>query len=254
MLPPKKFGSVSRFNAEGGFMKLKELPRETQYRSQEWTHNEWHGKDQVEVTEVVYIPYTRYQRKDIPPPAIELTISKKSNELVLTTNSVIYDLNEPKPLMHIINLFLEIFGECVILDESGNLIQLPKLVKLNWEIFPKGQYPWDKVKPFIEKSFEGAPPKAKAAIINRMETLNEKKPSFLARGMAGFSGYIVFGFPEKNIYVMECRRANNATYVFDKNWEELSQLSKAEILENNYQKQRVVHTPGWLKEVNKLFV
>lgn len=35
ILPTPKYGSVSRFNAEGGFNKLKDLPKEKQYRSQE---------------------------------------------------------------------------------------------------------------------------------------------------------------------------------------------------------------------------
>lgn len=253
ILPSPKYGSVSKFNAEGGFNKIKHLPKEKCYRSQEWTRKEWHGKDTVDVTDVVYIEYERYQREEIPAPSIELVISKKANELVLTTDAIVYDEKQPRPLMHVINLFLELFGDCVVLDEAGNLIELPKLVKVNWEMFPEGEYPWDKVKPFIEKSFERTPPKARAAIVNRMESINEKKPSFFAIGRGGFSGYVVFGFPERKMYVMECRRTNNATYIFDKDWVALSQLTKAEILEEKLHKQRVIHSPSWLKQINSLF-
>ncbi len=254
ILPSTKYGSVSRFNAEGGFKKLKDLPKERCYRSMEWTRQQWNGRgDTIEVTDVVYVPYDRYQREDIPAPSVELIASKKSNELVITTLPITYDDTNPKPLMHTINLFLELFGECVVLDESGNLIQLPKLVRVNWELFPQGEYPWEKVKPHVEKCFEKTPAKSKAAIINRMESLNENNPSFFALGKNGFSGYVVFGFPDKNLYIMECRRTNNATYVFDKDWATLSQLTKAEILNQQLHKQRIIHSPSWAKEVNKLF-
>jgi hypothetical protein len=197
ILPSPKYGSVSKFNAEGGFNKLKDLPKEKCYRSQEWTRKEWHGKDTVDVTGVVYIEYERYQREEISAPSIELVISKKANEYVVTTDAVEYDEKQPRPLMHVINLFLELFGDCVVLDEAGNLIELPKLVKVNWEMFPEGEYPWDKVKPFIEKSFERTPPKARAAIVNRMESINEKKPNFLRLVEVDFLAMLFLAFQKE---------------------------------------------------------
>ena len=46
---------------------------------------------------------------------------------------------------------------------------------------------------------------------------------------------------------------DNATYIFDDDWEELSQLTKAEILDNNYQKDRIIHRKNWYKDIKKLF-
>ena len=37
----------------------------------------------------------------------------------------------------------------------------------------------------------------------------------------------------------------NATYVFRDNWEGLSKLSKAEIIQNNLQEKRLVHRVNW---------
>ena len=74
----------------------------------------------------------------------------------------------------------------------------------------------------------------------------------IAQGRGGFSGYIVFGFPRKNLYVLESLYYGNATYVFRENWEKLSQLSKAVILSGNLQTARIVHQPGWEKEVRHL--
>lgn len=71
-------------------------------------------------------------------------------------------------------------------------------------------------------------------------------------GQGGFNDYLLFGFPNKNIYVLESIRFGNATYVFDRNWEELSQLSKKEILDNDLHVNRIIHIEGWEQNVNDL--
>lgn len=64
---PTARGPVSRFNAEGGILIHRDQPKETVFRQREWTHTEWHGPDQVEVTKLVDIPYRRYPRTAVPP-------------------------------------------------------------------------------------------------------------------------------------------------------------------------------------------
>jgi hypothetical protein len=45
---------------------------------------------------------------------------------------------------------------------------------------------------------------------------------------------------------------DNATYVFEQNWERLSQLSKAEILDRDLQKDRLIHREGWPEKIHTL--
>jgi len=108
---PKIVGPISRFNANGGFLKLKDLPMETCYR--EIAVKDWHGNYHY-----VDVPYKRYQREIIPAPGIEIKVVEK--EGVFYFISPFLQRNEANQgiIKHTINLFLELFGSCEILDNS----------------------------------------------------------------------------------------------------------------------------------------
>jgi len=72
-------------------------------------------------------------------------------------------------------------------------------------------------------------------------------------GNAGFHGYIIFGFKKKNFYILESVHLGNATYVFGKNWEELSKLTKKEILDEGLQEKRIIHKRSWENQIRNLF-
>ena len=107
---PRIIGSISRFNAQGGFLKLKDLPMETCYR--EIAVKDWHGNYHY-----VDVPYKRYQRKEIKAPGIELKIVEKNGILFLTSPLLHRNEDNRSEIKHTINLFLELFGSCEILDE-----------------------------------------------------------------------------------------------------------------------------------------
>jgi hypothetical protein len=90
--------------------------------------------------------------------------------------------------------------------------------------------------------------------MERFHRVNGYEPSFVAVGRAGFKGYVVFGFPDLNIYILESTQTNNATYVFEENWERLSQMTKAEILNNELHKDRIIHRQSWFRKLHKLMI
>ena len=65
-------------------------------------------------------------------------------------------------------------------------------------------------------------------------------------------GQVIFGFPHKNLHILESMYFGNATYVFDERWEELSKMTKAEILDQRLQTDRVIHEEGWENRVRNL--
>jgi hypothetical protein len=75
----------------------------------------------------------------------------------------------------------------------------------------------------------------------------------VAIGQAGFSGYLIFGFTSRNLFICESVFYGNATYVFESDWEKLSKLSKAEILNQDLQKDRIIHREGWERKIATLF-
>ena len=89
-------------------------------------------------------------------------------------------------------------------------------------------------------------------MLRNCEAIHKAAPDFVAYGRAGFKGYAVFGFISKNIYVLESVFPNNATYILSGDWENISKLSKAEILSHNLHEARIIHTANWEKQLNEI--
>lgn len=250
---PKVIGPVTRRNAEGVYIIHKDKEKETCVRMVMWTRKQWAGRGRTEeVTDLVDVPYKRYPRTFVPPNSIELKIVEKNGSKFIVSPEIEFSIDNKNLIIHVVNLFLEIFGECEILDSNTEPIQFNKVIRLNWEVLPKGKYPWEiqkkRIEPFLKKS-KG---KNREVIEKRIEKINEYSPDFTALGRAGFNGYIVFGFERKNIYILESTKINNATYVLENNWKTLSQLSKAELLQNNLHKYRIIHNKRWFEDIENI--
>lgn len=250
---PKAVGPVSRFNAEGKALVLRHLSKETMYRQVEWHRVEFHGKERIDVYEIRDVPYERYPREFVPPPSIELSVAANADgQLYIVGNEQIYSPENEANLRHEINLVLELFGECEILKSDLTAFVPSTAKRLNWEILPKGKLPWERisaaVKPAVERARKGNRP----AIWARIKTLNDHQPDFHAVGRAGFNGYIVFGFVKLGIYVLESKNYGNATYVFKSDWETLSQMTKAEVLNQDLHHARLVHRSNWPWQLRRL--
>lgn len=255
VLPSPSFGPVSRFNALGKKIKRKDLPMETAYRTVEWHWEEWHGPyERVPKSRFVDVPYQRYPREEVSPPSEELKIIEKNDKLYVSSRILknTADKNGQKRILHLANLFLEVFGEVEIVNQNLESYYSPKEVKLNWQILPPGEYPWEKVleklKPLVQQLPEGNRPWA----WHRIDKIKTYRPDFHAVGTGGFRGYVVFGFTNKDIYVLENIRYGNATYVFNEDWEDLSKLTKAEVIESESALERIIHRASWTNRIDRL--
>lgn len=253
---PNKIGPITRYNADGGCLVHKDKPKETYYLMREWTYKKWvGGGDTEEVTDWVDVPRKRYPRTIIEPLALELAVMEDGrNEKLVCLPSVVFNESNSKLIIHEVNIMLELFGECEIVDYNLNPILKPTLKKLNWEVFPKGKMPWIKRKATLERFIVQARGKNSGVIRKRLETIYEHNPDFVAIGNGGFSGYLILGFEEKNLYILESTQVNNATYILENQWEDISKLSKAEILNNQYHKNRVIHSKQWFEDIKALLV
>lgn len=251
---PSVIGPATRFNAKGKEIPLRGEPKETRYREMEFTRTEWRGRDTVEVTSCVWIPYQRYPRKIKQPPGIELQISKL-NDGVQNIVSGPFDYGDKVSdglLLSAINVHLELFGTCSIFDNEAKPINIQKVIRINWLLLPRGKMPWERMRVYLERSTDSKKPKAKAAVLRRFEQINVLEPDFTAVGNAGFHGYVVFGFTKKNLFVLESQNVNNAIYVFGKGWAVLSQMTKAQILDSKSHEARIIHQPNWFKKLHQL--
>lgn len=254
ILPSAIFGPVSLYNSEGKYKIQKDKPMETAYQTREWRWREWRGRyDTVERSKLIDVPYKRYPRIFIEPPSIEITayLINDEEQIIISPVFELKEVNKEK-IIHVINLFLEIFGECQFFTENlEEIIKLP-IRRLNWRILPSGQMPWDKLKEEIKLVVNDAPKGNQIVIKYRLEKINKYKPDFAAIGEGGFKGYIILGFRQKNIYTLESLYYGNATYVFGEKWEDLSKKTKAEILNQKLQTDRIIHREGWDDKIDKL--
>lgn len=253
-LLPAKVGPSTRFNADGKELIDKNKPKETRSREIEWCWNQWAGRGETKrVCDNRIITYERWARVFIDPPSIEITISKKENgKIYITTPAIMLSESNYYKAVNQINVILETFGSCTILSKDLIPSFIPT-IKLNWQILPPGKRPLSEQKKLLEPIFNLIKDKRAMPVIDsRLESVNNFGPNFTAMGSEGFRGYVVFGFPQKNIYILESALYGNAIYVFNENWEKLSKKTKAEIINNKLQIERITHNGERVNWVNKL--
>ena len=251
---PSVFNSYSRKNAEQFYTIDKTLPKEKYTQTIYWTRTEWAGRGETrEVTEFTDIVRERYHRDYHLPYSVEFTLLRTESENSIVSQQIKYVDDNIKKIINTINLVLSLFGKCeIISDEEPSYSTPAKVVHVNWDILPKGKYPWTKVKKSIESISKKYNNTQKEMMLRNCEEINKLSPDFVAYGRAGFRGYAVFGFTDKNLYILESMFPNNATYIFEKDWEELSMLSKGEILNQSLHKARIIHTAKWNEKFKQI--
>ena len=242
---PSVLGPKSRFNANGFDKPLRDQPKETVYR--EGIVTDWHGR-----THYVDIPYERYPREHIPAPSEELTIALHEDQKIVTSQTYVYQPDQLERIKHTMNLFFELFGECTV--KSDVLVQLRniEIERRNWRILPPGEYPWEVSRQILREGMGRMSDNNRRLVEGRYQVLSEFGPNTLILGQAGMDGYAVFAFENLGLYVLESRFTNNATYIFGRNWEQLSQLTKAEILNGDLHLHRLYHIGNWVERITNL--
>lgn len=250
---PRVIGPISRFNAEGKNERQVHLEKETAYRQVMWKWRQFIGGGQFdEIEEVRDVPYQRYPVEFISPPSEELSIVEVDGQKMILSSRILKTEENSIKVKHLFNLFFELFGECMMLTENLDAIQLPEVIRKNWSVLPPGEYPFEEIEEHINQSLSVVRNRNSKVIKYRIQEVNNFTPNFIAVGTSGFTGYWIFGFPNKNIFVLESVYPNNATYILGNNWEQVSQLSKAEILRQDMQIVRIVHRNTWLTEITNL--
>ena len=249
---PVVLGHISEYNANGRYEILKELLKELFYVERTVDIKDWHG-NYHSVSQSV--GYKRYQRRFVESPAQELSIlvDNEKNKIIVSNTIQINDENKPL-IKHTINLFLEIFGECILVDDELFSRRQTPIKRVSWNILPKGEMPWSSLKESLIELLDQASVENKEDSLKRFEYINGFSPDFVATGNGGFNDYVVFGFTDRDLYVLENSYAGNATYIFSKDWEILSQLSKAEILSERLQKHRLIHRRNWRRDIGDILV
>ncbi len=239
---PSSVGKISEFNSNGKVIVRKDLPKVSDSRMgwREW--NDWHGNPhsgiQIRTTMI-------YPREQILPPSEYLTILRGPKGLLVSSRPLSLAQDGEEAIVHLINLYLELFGDLQIVDEKLENAAAVNVKRLNWKVLPPGPYPFIRAKQELADFINELAPEVKPVIEDRIRAITHYNPDFIAVGVGGFKDYVVFGFSDNDTYVLESPSIGNATYVFRNDWQELSLKTKKEILDGSLHEARVIHNHKW---------
>lgn len=242
-------GIMSKRNAIGESVPQKELPKEIAYRAQHWELKDWGGYTHSGTS---YVPYKRYQRILIEPKEFKYVIfsDKEDNQYFILNKEFENNENDNENILFGANLTLEIFNEVgtFIIDSNQNFFDTSLFKSVNWEIIPKGEKIWEF---FNNRIIENISKSEQILIKERFDYINSFEPDCIRKGIGGYTGYLIFEFTDKNLFIFDSILYGNAIYVFKNNWENISKLTKKEIIQNNLAEERIIHNNYWKNKLNK---
>ena len=251
---PSGIGPVSRFNADGKWKVHRDQPKEDRYiRTVKWSWKQWTGGGGVEEHEDFRDIYRKcYPRSPIPAPGLELTYVERNGSAFVMAPPFKNSEAGHADILHSINLFLELFGECELVKVDLTKYADVSIQRLSWKLLPPGEHPWQRIHSHLKEILKRSSENTQSVILDRQDTILLFKPDEQFIGTGGFSDYIAYVFKNRGVVVLESIRKGNAIYVFGQNWLQFSQLTKSDIINAELHVARLIHTKGWKTKLARL--
>lgn len=162
-------------------------------------------------------------------------------------NSIVEELNEELRNRH--KVVAEIFKAI----EKQTLNQLRRnVITVPWKLLPESTEGRFSLILSHYQSLQASDPNTEYDI-ERLYKVNELNADAIYIGTDEFKGYVVFYFDRGETAVLECPKHGNAIYVFKKDWQAFSRLSKAALLGNHADYiQRIIHSGDWFSRLEWL--
>ena len=248
LTPDMLSGLYARRNRNGFYHIRKDLPKT--YKTYCWSAPNF-GDSSKGYHDVFYTREV-YQR-DFEAPRdwdINLSILKENNLSICIKATISTVLNRDHSGFHndlffASNLLQEQFGHCCVLDAQLSDEEFVKQSIVEWEIFPPGTLPQQLSKIFSHR--QNIPEDRQKEIKERFEVIKKLNPSEFIRGIGLNARYFGAKFGE-NIVAFENIEYGNAIYILFDNWEEISKMSRIDILKRHERDFiRIPHRKGWEK-------
>ncbi len=241
-------GLYARRNRNGTIWVLRDLPKVSKTY---W----WESPNFGDPTKGYHSNYRDidvYQRRLEPPRDWEINLSiiseDESHIRIKARLVAVLDRRDDyfkKDLFFALNLMQEQFRDCHVFDAAMTDDDLAKVTTVGWEIFPPGTL--DRTIAVITGRMRNSTPFKQREILNRTETLNRLHPTEYIVGSGMNSRYFGAKFGE-SIVVFENIDYGNALYILFDNWQEISQMSRIDILKRHEKDFiRIIHKNGWEK-------
>lgn len=246
---PNPVRSVSRANVRGRYVRKEPEEKVTIRRHIEYTRRR----------DGVHVSFDRnfYVYKKVLQHQFEIKFVLKTNmhgQKLVICEELLHNSDDHNMKMknkHIANLFCEIFETFEIYDTDLN----PAIhfnTRFDEVILPSGrledQTNFDDIIRLGDRFARNED--ESRAFQERLKVLQEYKPDIRGKGPKGFFGYLVFGFTDLDIIVLETIYSGNATYIFTtENFENKIISNKQEVLRRELHLQRIYHDDNWERKI-----
>lgn len=255
VVPPADRGKYSHRNVGGWEEPRYDLPLETGQHAAEAPN--W--GDSYNGTHTVWLTHKVRPKDFHPPRELEIVLhcpdaqpTQDTFVLAARVDEVLDQaaLDFDDRLLENLNLLQENLGACGVEPADSSVVDYARTLHLAWDIFPPGSR--DEA---LQRLFRGRRPtqQQQETAASRYDFFESLTPRQIIVGTSGFRRY--FGaLLEDDLVVFENIQYGNAVYVMYENWEELSQMSRIELLSGRLGDRfdRVVHRDGWQTEVRFL--
>ncbi|MDC0887300.1 hypothetical protein OAS19_05880 [Altererythrobacter sp.] len=248
--PPRACGLWAGRNLDGWQEKRKDLPKEMRDISH-WAPN-WNGSGHHLVSRSVEAwPVDHH-------PARMLTLSGTILEPLKDGAIVRFRIDQPldrtdadfaENLQFNLRLLREVVGRSQVYCADMSDEEFANLQSVDWELIPRGSV--DCVLARLAKTRAATADQLEVAS-GRLKVLERLGHDGFIVGHGKFARYFGARFGEK-LLVLENLEYGNAMYVFEENWEELTKLSRTELIKlRDPGVHRLPHLPGWQSAIRKL--
>lgn len=244
--PDELVGLYARRNRNGIVWVHKDLPKITKT----YLFESPNFGDYSKGTHTTFFTREVYQRSFEPPRdwEIALTMLNQDKDFATIKVELVVPLDRTNPdfrkdLFFAVNLLQEQCHDCHVFDIAVTDEELSKITVVGWEIFPPGTI--ERTYSIFTGKLRDPSPIRQREIEQRINVLNSFHPTEYINGVGMNSHYFGAKFGE-NIVAFENVDYGNALYILFDNWQEISKMSRIDILKRHERDFiRIIHKEGW---------
>lgn len=247
---PPSCGLYARRNIDGWEEKRRDLPKERREIST-WAPSWNSGSFHFISREIDAYPVDHH-------PAKLLTVSATVLERLADAALVRFRVDQPlekvsksfsPDLQFNLRLLREAVGDAHVYDADLTDEEFARIQSVDWELLPKGSV--ERVLARLHSHRDINAERLKVAS-ERLRVLDRLDHDGFIVGTGRFAKYFGAKFGDR-LVALENLEYGNALYVFEHNWEKLTQLSRTELIRRRDPSvHRVPHLPGWQSFIRKL--
>ncbi|MGD6854487.1 hypothetical protein ACQCVO_05385 [Bacillus infantis] len=253
---PKPVGRYSKYNIEGRARIRRDLPKV----DKTFTHEVPHFGDWSKGSHTFSSTRKVFQKEFWLPKELMIEI----NSLAETEDAVTFKFSVDRPLKNTgdVTFQNELLYYCNVLQENTGMYDIfpasatdqdyIKTLFVEWELLPPGTENLERNVKHLLGKHRSPNEKLEGVYKDRLTFFDSLKPREYISGTDGFNRY--FGAKLKDdLVILENSRYGNALYIFFEDWQELSKLSRGDLLMSQDKDfERVTHNGNWKNRVTNV--